>query len=55
LAPKPKASFVSYKVKQGDTLSSIAEKFDGITVASLKQANGLKTAKIAEGMTLKIM
>lgn len=53
--PKAKAAFVSYKVKQGDTLSSIAEKFEGITVASLKQANGLKSAKIAEGMTLKIM
>lgn len=55
LAPKAKAAFVSYKVKQGDTLSSIAEKFEGITVASLKQANGLKTAKIAEGMILKVM
>jgi len=53
--PKTKASFVSYKVKQGDTLSSIAEKFDGITVASLKEANGLKSAKIAEGMILKVM
>lgn len=55
LTPKAKAAFVSYKVKQGDTLSSIAEKFEGITVASLKQANGLKTAKIAEGMILKVM
>lgn len=53
--PKPKAAFVSYKVKQGDTLSSIAEKFDGITVASLKEANGLKSAKITEGMVLKVM
>lgn len=55
LAPKAKTAFVSYKVKQGDTLSSIAEKFEGITVASLKQANGLKTAKIAEGMILRVM
>jgi membrane-bound lytic murein transglycosylase D len=52
---KAKPSFVSYRVKQGDTLSSIAEKFDGITVASLKQANGLKSAKITEGMVLKVM
>ena len=44
-----------YTVKQGDTLSSIAEKFDGITVASLKAANGLKSAKITEGMMLKVM
>lgn len=55
VTPKAKASFTSYKVKQGDTLSSIAEKFDGITVASLKQANGLKSAKITEGMMLKLM
>ena len=55
LTSKAKAAFVSYKVKQGDTLSSIAENFEGITVASLKQANGLKTAKIAEGMILKVM
>jgi len=54
-APKTKASFANYKVKQGDTLSSIAEKFDGITVASLKAANGLKSAKITEGMVLKVM
>lgn len=53
--PKTKASFANYKVKQGDTLSSIAEKFDGITVASLKAANGLKSAKITEGMVLKVM
>ena len=55
LTPKPKASFANYRVKQGDTLSSIAEKFDGITVASLKAANGLKSAKITEGMVLKVM
>lgn len=55
LTPKAKTSFASYKVKQGDTLSSIAEKFDGITVASLKAANGLKSAKITEGMVLKVM
>jgi membrane-bound lytic murein transglycosylase D len=53
--PKTKPAFVNYKVKQGDTLSSIAEKFDGITVARLKQANGLKSAKITEGMVLKVM
>jgi len=53
--PKAKPTFVSYKVKQGDTLSSIAEKFEGITVASLKEANGLKSAKITQGIILKVM
>ncbi|WP_113637181.1 lytic transglycosylase domain-containing protein [Nubsella zeaxanthinifaciens] len=55
MLPKAKPVLVNYKVKQGDTLSSIAEKFDGVTVASLKQANGLKSAKITEGMLLKVM
>ena len=52
--PTVKASFANYKVKQGDTLSTIAEKFDGITVSSLKAANNLRNAVIHEGMTLKI-
>jgi len=49
-----KASFVSYKVKAGDTLSGIAEKFDGATVASIKKMNGLKKATLQPGMVLKI-
>ncbi|WP_199117689.1 LysM peptidoglycan-binding domain-containing protein [Pedobacter sp. ASV28] len=52
---KTKTTFVTYTVKQGDTLSGIAEKFNGATVATLKEVNGLKSAKITEGMTLKIV
>ena len=47
-------NYITYKVKRGDTLSQIAERFDGITVAQLKELNGLKTAKVKPGMTLKI-
>ena len=52
---KPKASYITYKVKAGDTLSGIAEKFDGATVANIKIANGLKKANIQPGMLLKIV
>ncbi|RYG00752.1 MAG: LysM peptidoglycan-binding domain-containing protein, partial [Chitinophagaceae bacterium] len=53
-APQVKPSFISYKVKPGDTLSGIAEKFDGATVASIKATNGLKKATLQPGMILKI-
>jgi membrane-bound lytic murein transglycosylase D len=49
-----KLAFISYKVKAGDTLSGIAEKFEGVTVASIKKTNGLKKATLQPGMILKI-
>lgn len=52
--PKSKISFLTYKVKSGDTLSAIAEKYEGITVASLKQDNGLNKSTLRTGMVLKI-
>lgn len=57
IAPKAepvKATFITYKVKVGDTLSGIAEKFDGATVASIKKTNNLKKAALQPGMVLKI-
>jgi membrane-bound lytic murein transglycosylase D len=56
-APKPaaKVTYITYKVKVGDTLSGIAEKFEGTTVADIKKANGLKKATIQPGMLLKII
>lgn len=51
---KPQADFLSYTVKKGDTLSSIAEKFDGATVADIKKLNGLSRATIQPGTVLKI-
>ena len=53
-ALKAPASFLSYKVKTGDTLSGIAEKFDGATVQSIKKDNGLNKAALQPGMILKI-
>jgi membrane-bound lytic murein transglycosylase D len=54
LKPVIKPNFISYKVKPGDTLSGIAEKFDGATVSGIKKANGLKKALLQPGMVLKI-
>ena len=48
-APKP----VSHTIKSGETLSTIARKY-GVTVAQLKQANGLKSDAIAAGNTLSV-
>jgi len=49
-----KPTFITYKVKVGDTLSGIAEKFDGATVANIKKDNKLTKATIQPGMVLKI-
>lgn len=45
---------VEYKVKQGDTLTSIAQKFVGATVAGIQKINGLNDYNIQPGMILKI-
>jgi membrane-bound lytic murein transglycosylase D len=54
-APKVKEvkSVMTYKVKSGDTLSGIAERFDG-SVAEIKALNGLKKGALQPGMKLKI-
>ncbi|WP_421941546.1 transglycosylase SLT domain-containing protein [Pedobacter sp.] len=51
---KAPASFLSYKVQAGDTLSGIAEKFNGATVQSIRKDNGLSKASLQPGMILKI-
>jgi Membrane-bound metallopeptidase len=45
--------YAIYKVKKGDTLQSIAEKF-GVDAQELKSFNNLKSEKIIEGQELKI-
>ncbi len=52
---KPSVNYFSYTVKKGDTLSGIAEKFDGATVANIKSINSLNKATIQPGMVLKII
>ena len=55
IAPqKSESKFITYKVKRGDTLNVIADKFDGNTVEHIRSINGLKSGVIQPGMTLKI-
>lgn len=54
IKPVIKARYITYTVKAGDTLSGIAEKFEGVTVAEIKKTNKLSKATIQAGMTLKI-
>ena len=49
-----KANQKLYQVKQGDTLSSIAKKFPGVTIADLEKANNIKSENLKPGMKLKI-
>ena len=51
--PKPKVSSVTYRVKKGDTLYSIALKYSGVSHQDIMKANGIGTT-IRPGQTLKI-
>lgn len=52
--PKHNLKVVTYTVKAGDTLSVIANKFEGISIENIKALNGLKQDRLQPGMTLKI-
>ncbi len=54
-APKstPKTKFTYHKVRKGQNLGSIAEKYH-TTVSKIKKANGLRSSKIKTGQKLKI-
>ena len=52
---KASSNYFSYTVKQGDTLSEIAEKFEGVTVDNIKKLNSLNKAILQPGMVLKII
>ncbi|MCF7566759.1 LysM peptidoglycan-binding domain-containing protein [Sabulilitoribacter arenilitoris] len=45
---------VTYIVKNGDSLWSIAQKFSGVSVQNIKDWNGISGSKLKPGMTLKI-
>lgn len=50
---KPRFEIMDYEVVSGDTLASIADKFD-ISVDTIKWANSLKTERLIPGQTLRI-
>jgi membrane-bound lytic murein transglycosylase D len=45
--------YVTYKVRKGDTLSTVADKFEA-SMDEIKEMNGLKKSKLQPGMTLRI-
>ncbi len=56
--PKPltSAKTKTHKVQSGDTLWGIAQKYDGVTVESLKKANNIKQgSRLKAGQVLKIV
>ncbi len=48
------SGYITYKVKRGDTLSTIAQRHRGATVNGIKSDNNLASNQIQVGMTLKI-
>lgn len=53
-AQSTSASYVTYRVKKGDTLSGIAQRHRQASVSTIKSDNGLRSNQIKPGMTLKI-
>ncbi|MBK0382706.1 transglycosylase SLT domain-containing protein [Pedobacter sp. SD-b] len=51
---KKKPSYIAYKVKAGDTLSAIAERFENTTIERIKEWNGLKSSILTIGAILRI-
>ena len=49
----PKGNYETYKVKSGDTIGEIAEKYN-ITVSNIKRWNNLRTSRIVAGKNLKL-
>ena len=53
-ASKKTAKNKSHKVRSGESLSSIASKYPGVSVKDIQRANNLKGSKIQAGQTLVI-
>jgi len=51
--PPPAVRLVSYRVKRGDTLEGIAERYD-VTVAQLKRWNNIRGSSVPRGSRLRI-
>ncbi len=53
ISDKPRDKVITYTIQEGDTLSSITEKF-GVSADSIKWENSMKNDKIVVGAPLKI-
>lgn len=47
-------SYYTYKVRKGDTLNLIADKYEGATVETIKNLNTLRSNRLHTGMILRI-
>jgi len=54
MTPDGATGAITYKVKSGDTLTTIAKKYHGVTIKAIQQANNLTTTSIKVGQVLKI-
>lgn len=55
IPPTDKApKYLTYTVKLGDTLSSIAKRFNGVTVGAIQELNNLSSYTLKAGMVLMI-
>ncbi|WP_017257919.1 LysM peptidoglycan-binding domain-containing protein [Pedobacter arcticus] len=55
LKPKKETpTYITYKVKAGDNLVKIAERFENVSVSTLKVLNNLESSVLTIGMVLKI-
>ncbi len=52
--PLPKGKYITYTVKQGDSLWSISQKYSNISVAQIKEWNNIWSSKLKIGTKLKI-
>lgn len=52
--PSPNSAYITYRVKKGDTLSGIAQRYRKASVSTIKADNGLHSNRIKPGMTLKV-
>ncbi|MDR0431437.1 MAG: LysM peptidoglycan-binding domain-containing protein [Tannerellaceae bacterium] len=48
------AGYISYKVKSGDSLYSIAKRYPGVSATTIQKANNLPDSKIHPGQILKV-
>jgi membrane-bound lytic murein transglycosylase D len=54
LKVKSKRRTIYHRVRPGDTLSQIAEQYNGSTIAKIKKLNRLRSSVLRPGMRLKI-
>ena len=50
---KKSAAPITHKIRNGESLSTISKKY-GVSIAAIKQANGMKSDALRAGKTLKI-